>query len=575
MLSIQEYRPIENIGFYLLVFGALIVMATYIWQFRKMPGAKSQVYAQVSKCAWLLTLVFITIRPGLADKLFWNQLLQAACVLSPYFWFVFVVEISHQEAKLPTTVKYGLVGIVGCLLLGMMTNSWHGLFWRQAWLDGQNIKVVLGPGVWLARLTSYLLCTLAVGFSVRWILTTVGLRRRQALWFTFAAAFSLIGSVLDFVPSAQSIAPLPLNFLLNGLLLTWGFYRWHTYNILPLSQEVVVRDMIDGLVVVDEYGYIVDLNPAAKTILRDVPGQIGGRFDQLAAAWPELAAVYDGAASQTVEAIRDDAHGRCYYRLQMTPVKTREQWLGKAIVLKDITEQKKQQATLLEQQKALSILTERERLGRELHDDRAQICNFLGLELQTVHFLLGDGQFEKAITQVDRLRKMVKDLNLDIRESIIGLKKTNAANRDFATKLREYLAWYEKNREIVTELVLPAEPVDGLLSDTAKLQLLRIIQEALTNIRKHANARQAKVQLEKTDRQITVSVEDDGCGFEASAVSGKDKSFGLQIMNERAQEAGGRLEIDTKPGRGTKVMVRFCLKNRKSEVGSREDTVSG
>ena len=549
-------------------------MATYIWQFRKMPGATSQVYAQICKCVWLLTLVLVTSSPALPDKLFWNTLLQAACVLSPYFWFVFIVEISRQEAKIPAAVKYGIVGTVGCLLLGMTTNFWHGLFWQHAWLDGQTVKVVLGPGVWLARLTSYLLCTLAVVFSVRWILTTVGLRRRQALWFTFAAVFSVIGSVLDFVPAAQGIAPLPLNFLLNGLLLTWGFYRWHTYNILPLSQEVVVRDMIDGLVVVDEYGYIADLNPAAQTILRDVPGQIGGRFDQLAAAWPELAAVYEGDALKTVEALWDDSDGRRYYRLNMTPVKTRDQWLGKAIVLKDITEQKKQQAKLLEQQKALSILTERERLGRELHDGRAQTCNFLGLELQTVSFLLGDGQTEKAITQVDRLRKTVKDLNIDIRESIMGLKKTNAASRDFETKLREYLAWYEKNRGIATQLILPAEPVDSLFSDTAKLQLLRIIQEALTNIRKHANARRVKVQFEQTDRQVTVSVTDDGCGFDAAAVSGKDKSFGLGIMTERAQEASGQLQIDTKPGGGTKVMVHFCLDTMKSEVGGSENTVS-
>ncbi|WP_196600890.1 histidine kinase N-terminal 7TM domain-containing protein [Pectinatus frisingensis] len=567
-MSIQEYPPIENIWFYLLVVGTLISMSTYIWQFRKTPGAKSQVYAQICKCTWLLASVLMTISPGLPHKLFWNNFLRISCILSPYFWFLFVVEISGQKAKIPITFRYCIRTIIICLILGILTNFSHKLFWRYAWLEGQILSITLGPGVWVARLTSYLLCLLATVFSIRWIFITVGLRRHQALWFTFAAMFSVIGSILNFVPSAQKIAPLPLNFLINGVLLTWGFYHWHIYNILPLSQEIVIHDMIDGLIVIDEYDYIVDLNPSALSIFSKTTScKIGDSFTRLTTVYPELAAI----TNDNIITIRGTLNEHRYYRLNMTLMKTHNQCLGKIIVLKDITKQKNQQTKLIEQQKALSILTERQRLGREIHDDRAQTCHFISLELQTIHFLLNTGQIKKAITQLNQLKKIIKNINTDIRESIMGLKKQDIANCSLENNLHEYLTWYEKNRKIKTRLILPKQSIDKLLSNTAKLQLLRIIQEALTNIRKHAHAQQITVQLKHTNRQITTIIEDDGCGFDPSVVSEKDKSFGLGIMAERAKEAGGQLQIDTQPGKGTKVIVH--LNTIESEVQDIENTI--
>lgn len=556
-MSIQEYHPIENTGFYLLVVGALLSMVTYIWQFRKMPGGKPQAYIQVCKGIWLASMVMVSISTSLQDKIVWGQLMQTAGILLPYFWLMFVVDISRQKEKIPVTVLYSMKGLISFLAVGILLNPWNRLFWQDVWLDGQTMKVVLGPGIWITRPISFLFCILAIGFSLRWILDTVGLRRRQALLFTMAGLVSAIGSVLAFVPVAHRVASVPLSFLISGLIITWGFYRWHTYNVLSLSQEVVVRDMIDGLVVVDEYGYIADLNPAAQIMMRDAPSRIGGRVDKLFVDWPELIEVLRGDAAKNIEVIREYPEGRRFFRLNMTPLKTRNQWLGNVIVIKDITEQQKQHLKLLEQQKALSILNERARLGRELHDGRAQICNFLGLELETFHFLLCDGQTEKAIKQVDKLREIIKDLNIDIRESIVGLNKMTAPNHNFALTLREYVEWYEKTTGIATELIFPSQPVDSLFSDSAKLQLLRIVQEALTNVRKHAKARRVKVQIDNTGNQVTVLIADDGCGFDTTGISGKQKSFGLQIMAERAKEAGGRFEIATQPGAGTKVVVYF------------------
>ncbi|MDU2063636.1 MAG: histidine kinase N-terminal 7TM domain-containing protein [Sporomusaceae bacterium] len=556
-MSVHEYRLITNSWFYLLVVGSLIAMATYTWQFRKAPGVKEQVYIEIFKGIWLSGLVMITVSTGASYKLFWAQVVQVASTIAPYFWFRFVIRISRQQDKVPQTLQYSLIALTGCIVAAIVSNSWHGLFWQQAILQGERFQVLLGPGVWLSRLNSYVLCMLAFGFSIRWVVITGGLRRRQALWFTIAGGFSAIGSIVALLPKGAPFSPLPVSFLISALLITWGFYRWHTYTVLALGQEVVVRDMIDGLVVVDEYGYIADMNPAMKGLLGDVPVKIGGKFERLTSLWPELATVCTGNAVKTLELFRHEPQGLRYYRLTMTPLQSRKRWLGRVLVLKDVTEQREQQKKLLEQEKTLSILNERDRIGRELHDDKAQVSNFLGLELQNLRHLLTTSQDEAALAKVDRLRDIIKGLNTDIRESIVGLKKTNTARCQFMTQLREYVSWYEQHRGIAVELILPEESLDSLFSDLVKLQLLRIIQEALTNIRKHARAHKAKVAIEKAGSQIVVTIADDGCGFDQAALQRKDKSFGLQIMAERAQEVGGELTVATKPGEGTKVIVCF------------------
>ena len=218
----------------------------------------------------------------------------------------------------------------------------------------------------------------------------------------------------------------------------------------------------------------------------------------------------------------------------------------------------------------MSILTERNRLGRELHDGQGQIWSYLQLELHTIHSLLNSAQLEEAIKLVERLAGVARDLNTDVRESIVGLKQTAADSRDFVATLREYLVWYEKNHGIATQLILPTEPMANLFNHTSEVQLLRIIQEALTNIRKHAKARQAEVIIRRMDNQVIVVVVDDGCGFDIEASPTGKKSYGLQIMEERAEEAGGRLQIESKPGEGTKVMVKFCLR----KVEGNENAVS-
>ena len=123
--------------------------------------------------------------------------------------------------------------------------------------------------------------------------------------------------------------------------------------------------------------------------------------------------------------------------------------------------------------------------------------------------------------------------------------------------LSEHLADYQLHYNL--DVVLDAD-VDAaaLLDASTGVQVIRIIQEALTNARRHARASHAWVRIHRLDDQIRVSVEDDGRGFEPSAALPQDRPhFGLQVMRERAEKVGGNLAVDSRPGRGVKVELRL------------------
>lgn len=135
--------------------------------------------------------------------------------------------------------------------------------------------------------------------------------------------------------------------------------------------------------------------------------------------------------------------------------------------------------------------------------------------------------------------------------------------------LKQFLRRFERDSGIHVDLAIPGECRGGMVDPAAEAQLLRIIQETLINVRKHAAAQHVRVEFEMHLDGLHVTVEDDGRGFDpAGPGSGREGGgFGLGIMRERAREIGGSLEINSTPGRGTRVNVRIPS-GRNRETGA-------
>jgi two-component system, NarL family, sensor histidine kinase DegS len=212
-----------------------------------------------------------------------------------------------------------------------------------------------------------------------------------------------------------------------------------------------------------------------------------------------------------------------------------------------------------------AVVEERARLSRELHDGFAQLVAYMLVRIDTVTGLVAANRGQEAMLELERMRSVTDDLYQDVRESISELR-TRVSERGLPATVREYVDAYEDRHGITVDL--QGEEVPRGLPALIAFQLLRIIQEALANVRKHAGARNAWIRFSNpADDRLQLIIGDDGIGFDPEAEPRRPpRSFGLASMRERAESLGGELKLDSQPGRGTRVIVAIPLKRAREGV---------
>ena len=204
-----------------------------------------------------------------------------------------------------------------------------------------------------------------------------------------------------------------------------------------------------------------------------------------------------------------------------------------------------------------AIIQERRRIAREIHDGVAQSLGYLNLKTKQVADLMAGKDTVKAVNELGDVRKIVQDTYEDIRESIDQLS-TEIRNLPIIPALSSYTTEFGNNNGINVQF----KATKGFpnLSPVAELQLLRIAQEALTNVRRHALASEVGVKLENTRETVTMKIKDNGQGFVLSDLEKAPPGYhGLTIIKERAEGLGGSLEIASVPQKGTELKVTLPL----------------
>ncbi|GAK38821.1 ATP-binding region ATPase domain-containing protein [Paenibacillus sp. TCA20] len=208
---------------------------------------------------------------------------------------------------------------------------------------------------------------------------------------------------------------------------------------------------------------------------------------------------------------------------------------------------------VVEKEKAAetAVLEERRRMARDLHDTVSQQLFAIHMSASALPTLLQNRNEEQGKMVLDQLITMSQTAQKQMRALIAQLRPVELENRSLAEALEIWFPDYCRQNGLkgVKEL-----EIIGDISEAIEHQMFLIIQEAMANIVKHSGASFVSLSLREEPRQIAFSVSDNGKGFKADA-SGRQGSYGLMTMRERAEKLGGHVDIITLPGAGTTIRV--------------------
>ncbi|MEN6328613.1 MAG: histidine kinase N-terminal 7TM domain-containing protein [Syntrophomonas sp.] len=543
-------------------------LAVYAMRHKIVPGAIPFGICMLLTTLWSGSYALEIAGIDLPTKLFWANVQSIAYSLNPVLWLVMVFMFIEREHWVSRRNILILLIIPVITVALAWTNELHGLMRQNVSLDmeGSFPVIVKTYGLWFWIIVAY-----SYGLNIiSEYLLGLSLRRKSALYREQSLSL-FIGLALLIIQNALYIFGLhpvsdydltPVVTGISGLIIAGGVFRYRLFDIVPVARENIIENMDDGVIVLDAQNRIADMNQTAINIFGTSSVQaIGQKAEDFFKYWPVLAKISGTLETQPGELyIYNEEDSKTFELSYLSLRDRRGKHSGLSIIFHDVTERRLIQTKLMEQQRNLAMSEERERLARDLHDNLGQVFGFINVQAQAIKHELAGDKIASASQKLERLVEAAQSSHGEMRTYIQNVKST-AAVKDLLPDIKKQLEQMRLDTGINATLrISDAALIEGMEANK-KGQILNIAKEALNNIRKHAQAKQAVIEFKAAAGEITIMIEDDGQGFvlmqqEKESAHG----WGLEIMKERAREIGGDIKIESVPGQGTRILLRVPAK---------------
>jgi PAS domain S-box-containing protein len=549
-----------------VAFGLVVFLGQYSWRRRHIPGARTFAIACALSGFWVLGTILEISAAGVPAQVSWRkfQSLWQLPVGATVTCFILQFAGLGRWLKLRT---YTLLFLIPALhALAIATNSLHHLVWTGFETNG-HLAPLPGRLFWFFNSYVYVL-----GIINLVVLIWLAIRSPRHRWpvaiIIGAQIVARVGYTLERIED-NWIGPGESALFIVGVVAVSYAVAFLGFNVIDpvgAARTSVLQQMRDGMFVLDLQGRILDVNPMAAAIVEIPRARLRGR--PVSEVLPLDPGVPETSADAEEITLGNPGPAR-HYDVNATPLSNRSgELIGRLLLLHDVTEQKRARARALHQQEVVATLRERERLARELHDGIGQVLGYVGMQAETALQWVRKGDSERAGSALGRLADVARDAHADVRESILSLNVDPVLGWSFLKTLETYLEKYQANFGIRTELSIAGGVADETFEAVAGVQVLRVVQEALSNSRKHGGATNVRVTVDRNQSHAHLTIADNGCGFDGSRLGrDNDGHFGLTFMRERMEQIGGSLEIDSKPGAGTMVTLEVPTRGHEGETG--------
>ncbi|MDW7675633.1 MAG: LytS/YhcK type 5TM receptor domain-containing protein, partial [Bacillota bacterium] len=209
---------------------------------------------------------------------------------------------------------------------------------------------------------------------------------------------------------------------------------------------------------------------------------------------------------------------------------------------------------------SLAIMEERDRIAKDLHDGFAQTLFYLNTKTVTLKKSIVSGNTTKALDELEQVKDVIQGGFTDIRQTIFNLRSVISIEGDFFTNLKEYLQKFQFQNCIATELIIESHSALPKFALETEIHLFRIVQEALNNALKHAEASKITLRAKVIKGMVELTIEDNGKGFDIYLdKASRRKKFGLVNMQERAWSIGAKYTLESDLGSGTRIRLTIPI----------------
>jgi PAS domain S-box-containing protein len=541
-----------------------VAMAVYVWRRRGGSAGAALALVLVALLLWAGTYAAELGATDLTAISRWGDIKYVGLVLLPPAWFAFAALFAGRGSWVNGR-NLALLAIHPVVMLVLLANAaTHDLVrWYppEAALDPDAVAQP-GPLFWPHLVYSGLVMWGSLVLMVVTLVRASRVYRRVTTILIVSLVVPYVVNLLynfDVGPFGRfDLTP----FLLIGscLVLVWGLFRFRLLGIRPVARGLVFETISEAVVVLDPLRRVVDANPPAERLLgvslADAIGHpLGDLLPEAAEAVRGPTAAGNGLPQELV-VTREGATRR--YEPTVVPMPDRQgPPIGWLVVLRDVTDHHRTLRSLRqldEQRRSLlaRVVTsqeeERRQVAGDIHDDAIQAMVAVTLQLQALGGRLHD---PRSTELIERLAATATESVGRLRQLVFELRPPLLDEVGLAAAIDQYA---RRAGELAGFVVQVSDESAGELPDELRVVAYRIVQEALANVRAHANARRVAVRLEEVDAGVLARISDDGVGFLPGLVDRRPAGhLGLISMREQATMAGGWCRVASAPGMGTTV----------------------
>jgi len=572
----MKYKYIPYI--WLLITSAIISLSLGIYAFIRKKNAK---------CApgFILSMFVVTLWSGanalemsssdFATKLFWANMQYFSYCYSPVTLLTLCMQFTGNDRWVQNKRILWIAVVPTIIILLVWTDGLHGLIRYDMHMDYSGYFPVIGkkygPVFYIHVIYSHVLNLASCGLLIKAAFFNNSIYRKQTVALLLGASFIVIPNVLYVLGFSlvKRFDTTPIFFGPAGLIMTWSIFHFKFFDLVPIARAKVIEIMDAGVMVLDLQNRVLDINPAFEKIVGLTFSRISARkVEEVCSKIPELEAAYlDRTVTHTEFTINRNASTKVYEVFFSPLIDSKGVLIGRLGVTYEITEKKQAQLEFLKQQWKLAVIEERERIARDLHDNIGQVLGFISLQAQGIKQELTNAGVEIVSQELDKLVDAAQTSNSDLREYIHNARIEKTTEQDFISALQQYILSFEEKTGLKVKLDIPFQFSWEQLSPNIRLNILKIVKEALNNIRKHAEAKNILITFSVLQEQLCAFVEDDGNGFDTDqCYNGTKTRFGLSIMRERALEIGAQINIKSTVGKGSRISLYVPLKEEEKNA---------